>query len=849
MNSTPTFARIDALDARGALHPSLYPILAMLSRLRASAARAQREDDVTRVAPSDFIPIVRRCAAGRPYAVRAAAARALAPLVNPGAAATVVGDLLSELAPRRGSRGGGGPVVGYNAAHGALLCAREVVLAARGAGGGAEADGASAVANVAAEGLLRCSYLATGTPVAAVATEWLRCVEAVLSLADDADVSSSDVSSDVAASSSLAALLETARRSCDVAAGARRFVALSGGGRRAEAAARMGTSVSPGDATWCKVAARVAVTLATTTRWRERDGDESNESHDATSAALACLARTAPYEARAGAMKALRDLGGVDAVTAAGLDVPRMRTFLIDELLPVETRHSCARRALGLVAAWTEAASESQDNPTSAESCSGSGPSNGVSTSKSVASLEARRAAYARASAKLARSLATFATMPGAIARAHVRARGGEISPEREEDDAAARGVLLKILSDEVVREAAEGGDDESIADVEDAEDADVDESEDDEWRLVESIARRGAHERVRCAALACLGRLAAVRVARWEAAAKATGGIPPPAVASLTGLIAAGASPERPADVRRAAASALAASTLLSRLPPAKVSDETVGENNAPTLGEPILRAWLAAFTMMEDEDEDVRDVASRAATRADVGVPSDAQTEATLRVAFANVADRLARWPPFERFLFKTSSGPPVRASALRDAIAGVGVVRRLFDREADNHHAEALLLSQLAARALRRGGVARSSAAADAREAALRSAEEAAAALLLSTSAHASAATSSSATSDASSWAGGVTNHEAAFAPVCRACLALWALATDAPAPDAAIRDRARKLDDAFATRGVLGPMARAMWVAARGALGVEVAREEPDADVGGALESLDPCFLLD
>jgi hypothetical protein len=79
------------------------------------------------------------------------------------------------------------------------------------------------------------------------------------------------------------------------------------------------------------------------------------------------------------------------------------------------------------------------------------------------------------------------------------------------------------------------------------------------------------------------------------------------------------------------------------------------------------------------------------------------------------------------------------------------------------------------------------------------------------------------------------------------VCRACLALWALATDAPAPDAAIRDRARSLDDAFATRGVLGPMARAMWVAARGALGVD-AREE-DADVGGAFESLDPCFLLD
>ena len=37
----------------------------------------------------------------------------------------------------------------------------------------------------------------------------------------------------------------------------------------------------------------------------------------------------------------------------------------------------------------------------------------------------------------------------------------------------------------------------------------------------------------------------------------------------------------------------------------------------------------------------------------------------------------------------------------------------------------------------------------------------------------------------------------------------------------------------------------PISHRPWAAVR----VEVAREEPDADVGGAFESLDPCFLLD
>ena len=187
----------------------------------------------------------------------------------------------------------------------------------------------------------------------------------------------------------------------------------------------------------------------------------------------------------------------------------------------------------------------------------------------------------------------------------------------------------------------------------------------------------------------------------------------------TLVGLIAAGSSPERPEDVRRASAEALAASALLSRLPPApggqrrtkhpETNDVVYHDDPCagPTLGEPVLRAWIVAFELLEDEDDAVRAVVATAVTseRNRLGVSRDASTEEGRRDAFAAVATRLARWPPYERYLLSTCVGPPLDADQLRKSIQDVGVVRRLFDREADNHHAESLLLAQLAARDITR------------------------------------------------------------------------------------------------------------------------------------------------
>ena len=415
----------------------------------------------------------------------------------------------------------------------------------------------------------------------------------------------------------------------------------------------------------------------------------------------------------------------------------------------------------------------------------------------------------------------------------------------------------------------------------------------------MERLASADPNERTRCAAVACLGRLAAVRVNSWErsvvkaanktknpgrdAAANAANAAVRRA-STLVGLIAAGSSPERPEDVRRASAEALAASALLSRLPPApggqrrtkhpETNDVVYHDDPCagPTLGEPVLRAWIVAFELLEDEDEDVRAIVGTAVTsrqNRSLGVPRDASTEECLRLAFAAVATRLARWPPYERYLLKTCVGPPLDADQLRKSIQDVGVVRRLFDREADNHHAESLLLAQLAARAITRTDAVRVRVLETELACALDGVEAATAALAGVSIGESPPGDSSSTWAGDSStpirWEGGATNHEVAFGPFCRAALGAWALATSLTASGChesfegvdkkKVSDRARELDKTLRTTG-LAPMAAATWANARRALiGAKDWRDLENEEGsnaekgGGAYARVGPCFLLE
>jgi len=109
--------------ARGALHPSLFPALLLLSRLRPSAAAAGAGAADEPLAPAAFAPVVRACARARQATVRHLAARALAPLVPPDALPAALAAALADVpaAP---------PVARHNRAHGALLQARVLLEAA-----------------------------------------------------------------------------------------------------------------------------------------------------------------------------------------------------------------------------------------------------------------------------------------------------------------------------------------------------------------------------------------------------------------------------------------------------------------------------------------------------------------------------------------------------------------------------------------------------------------------------------------------------------------------------------------------------------------------------------------------
>ena len=670
-----------------------------------------------------------------------------------------------------------------------------------------------------AGGLGGCAYLAMESPVAVVAEAWLACAEAAVRVADPG-------------SPGQKILKRLAWGACDVAEGARRWgsrregpgPAQGGGGDDhskegddgddASSSFFFGASVAPGDVAWFKTAARLRVTLAltegaeseevegrsTTTRASPsgpsgpsgaRDSDSAADSASATAAVvasataavIACLDPTAaPYEARHAAMKALRDADA--SLVRSRLDVRALRRTLATRLLPRETGHGCARRALQLLAAWSPTESPSYVSDEDAES-----------------DLEVSSACW----------------------------------------DAAAE------------------------------------------------LASASANERVRCAALRCLGAEFGARKKRREkkGTPRRTQGADSTfesafesfesfaaGASTLAALIVAGSRPERPEDVRRAAADALARSGLLdletderevffseeaadsvsagtttTRAPSSSsFSSAPSGgylPSGGPSLGSTALTAWASAFRLMEDEDASTRATAARAAGRA-AGAAPDADAETCLRASHRAVSRAFARWPPFERYLLATLGGarsesrPEVHArepeeaeeeeaafacfassSAIARSIAEAATVRRLFDREVDNHHEEGLLLAQLAARAVRERGVVGPKAAAEGLDAALDACDAVAGALEAAAARDPSdASLTRSIRTDSNGFeriragctpsAETPTNRDVGFAPAARAFLAAWAYA-DAVGTTAEGRD-ARAQSEIFRARPGEGPGAR-------------------------------------
>lgn len=138
-----------AAAAPAELHPSLFPVLVLLSRLRPSqhsrlvGGAASSGLAEQRLSPAAFVPLLQRCAATRPLAVRQLAATSLPSLLPPEQHAAVAGELAEAVAEgvaaaAVATQGGGRSALrpSFNALHGQLLQLRALLAAAAAAGDG-----------------------------------------------------------------------------------------------------------------------------------------------------------------------------------------------------------------------------------------------------------------------------------------------------------------------------------------------------------------------------------------------------------------------------------------------------------------------------------------------------------------------------------------------------------------------------------------------------------------------------------------------------------------------------------------------------------------------------------------
>lgn len=185
-----------------AVHPAMFPVLVLLSRLRSSqhnrlvgtvgfSSLAEQQ-----LSPAAFAPLLQRCAAARPAAVRALAAAALPPLLPPErqpAAAAALAEVVAEgvTAAAGASRGGSAAALrpSYNSLHGQLLQLRALLEAAASS---ADAAAAAALLGAVAPFLTKAApaacLLGSGTSAggsvvpAAVSLEYIRAAAAAAEL-------------------------------------------------------------------------------------------------------------------------------------------------------------------------------------------------------------------------------------------------------------------------------------------------------------------------------------------------------------------------------------------------------------------------------------------------------------------------------------------------------------------------------------------------------------------------------------------------------------------------------------------------------------------------------------------
>ena len=317
-----TAASTSATDGAFGVHPSLYPVLALFSRLRPSPAKDRTEYTDGKSGTECIAPIV-RCLYGNYLAVRTAAARCLVAVVPSSRVLEYADDILAftsldEHAHER---------PGTNAAHGAMLFLLEILTEVRSGTYGEDVCLSEFAAAAAAHLVSRAAY-GVDARVPLVSAAWLRCAETALAVAN---IASSRCTHGARCDRDDPVFKELANMTWQCSAPV--------------LAARVS---GPGSCEWHKAAAGARTRLAMGyDAWGEPLVDAVRAMFDAGDVVVAlsdAFAADADYEYRAETYKAMFKTPSGGDVRAFG-DVQRLRKCITDALI-AETRHTCVRRAL-----------------------------------------------------------------------------------------------------------------------------------------------------------------------------------------------------------------------------------------------------------------------------------------------------------------------------------------------------------------------------------------------------------------------------------------------------------------------------------------------------------------------
>ncbi|KAL5725456.1 hypothetical protein ACHQM5_008598 [Ranunculus cassubicifolius] len=166
--------------------------------------------------------------------------------------------------------------------------------------------------------------------------------------------------------------------------------------------------------------------------------------------------------------------------------------------------------------------------------------------------------------------------------------------------------------------------------------------------------------------------------------------------ISIFVGLIQEHSAASEPVNMRNAAATSMVASGLLREATYISSlvmkNPEITSEDNWNLYACRILDLWFTCITLLEDEDLGIREMLAKDVQKYFGVGETSTQVEKVIEMSFEFLSSVFSHWITYYDYLAKRVLDTSIYVVSQGD------LVRRVFDKEIDNHHEEKILISQI-------------------------------------------------------------------------------------------------------------------------------------------------------